>query len=159
MKSPQASFLYGRPIIGKPKRYLGKKPRNHAVFCTSKGWMSKVPKRGCKMGVLAFRREPNPHNNRIERNEMASRRKTVGHLTSKIHSRSQESNLQNKRPAFFIFRKKVHQMIKVKITGKAGASLQKELPTDIYQLYHDMREAGISKPPKNILPLFGMRHP
>ena len=42
-------------------------------------------------------------------------------------------------------------MIKVKITGKAGASLQKELPTDIYQLYHDMREAGISKPPKNIL--------
>lgn len=50
-------------------------------------------------------------------------------------------------------------MIKVKITGKAGASLQKELPTDIYQLYHDMREAGISKPPKNILPLFGMRHP
>lgn len=42
-------------------------------------------------------------------------------------------------------------MIKVKITGKAEASLQRELPTDIYQLYHDMREAGISKPPKNIL--------
>lgn len=42
-------------------------------------------------------------------------------------------------------------MIKVKITGKAGASLQRELPTDIYQLYHDMREAGISKPPKNVL--------
>ena len=42
-------------------------------------------------------------------------------------------------------------MIKVKITGKTGASLQRELPTDIYQLYHDMREAGISKPPKNIL--------
>ena len=42
-------------------------------------------------------------------------------------------------------------MIKVKITNKAGASHQRELPTDIYQLYHDMREAGISKPPKNIL--------
>ncbi len=42
-------------------------------------------------------------------------------------------------------------MIKAKITGKAGESLQRELPTDIHQLYHDMREAGISKPPKNIL--------
>jgi len=42
-------------------------------------------------------------------------------------------------------------MIKVKITNKAGAELERELPTDIHQLYHDMREAGISKPPKNIL--------
>ena len=42
-------------------------------------------------------------------------------------------------------------MIKVKITGKAGAALEQELPTDIHQIYHDMREAGISKPPKNIL--------
>ena len=42
-------------------------------------------------------------------------------------------------------------MIKVKITGKVRTSLQRELPTDIHQLYHDMREAGISKPPKNIL--------
>jgi len=51
---------------------LGKKPRNHAVFCISKGWNSKVSKRGCKMGVLAFRQEPNPHNNRIKRKERAS---------------------------------------------------------------------------------------
>ncbi|WP_322171238.1 reverse transcriptase domain-containing protein [Acutalibacter caecimuris] len=42
-------------------------------------------------------------------------------------------------------------MIKVKITNKAGAALVRELPTGIHQLYHDMREAGISKPPKNIL--------
>lgn len=42
-------------------------------------------------------------------------------------------------------------MIKVKITGKAEVALERELPTDIHQLYHDMREAGISKPPKNIL--------
>ena len=42
-------------------------------------------------------------------------------------------------------------MIKVKITNKTGAALARELPTDIHQLYHDMREAGISKPPKNIL--------
>lgn len=42
-------------------------------------------------------------------------------------------------------------MIKVKITGKVGTSLQRELPTDIHQLYHDMREAGINKPPRNIL--------
>lgn len=42
-------------------------------------------------------------------------------------------------------------MIKVKITGKAGAALERELPTDIHQLHYDMREAGISKPPKNIL--------
>ena len=42
-------------------------------------------------------------------------------------------------------------MIKVKITNKAGAELKRELPTDIHQLYYDMREAGISKPPKNIL--------
>ena len=39
-------------------------------------------------------------------------------------------------------------MIKAKITGKAGRSLKRELPLDIHQLYHDMREAGISKPPK-----------
>ena len=42
-------------------------------------------------------------------------------------------------------------MIKVKITGKTGTFLERELPTDIHQLYHDMRKAGISKPPKNIL--------
>ncbi len=42
-------------------------------------------------------------------------------------------------------------MIKVKITGKAGGALEQELPTDIHQLYYDMREVGISKPPKNIL--------
>ena len=42
-------------------------------------------------------------------------------------------------------------MIKVKIANKNGAELERELPTDIHQLYHDMREAGISKPPKNIL--------
>ena len=32
-------------------------------------------------------------------------------------------------------------MIKVKITNKTGAALARELPTDIHQLYHDMREA------------------
>lgn len=42
-------------------------------------------------------------------------------------------------------------MIKVKIANKNGAELERELPTDIHQLYHDMRDAGISKPPKNIL--------
>ena len=42
-------------------------------------------------------------------------------------------------------------MIKVKITNKTGAALARELPTDIHQLYHDMREEGISKPPINIL--------
>ena len=42
-------------------------------------------------------------------------------------------------------------MIKVKITNKAGAALVRELPMDIHQLYYDMREADISKPPKNIL--------
>ncbi|ANU53577.1 hypothetical protein I5Q82_09220 [Acutalibacter muris] len=42
-------------------------------------------------------------------------------------------------------------MIKVKIANKNGAELERELPTDIHQLYHDMREAGISRPPKNIL--------
>ena len=42
-------------------------------------------------------------------------------------------------------------MIKVKITNKAGAELKRDLPTDSHQLYYDMREAGISKPPKNIL--------
>ncbi len=42
-------------------------------------------------------------------------------------------------------------MIKVKITNKTGAALERELPMDIHQLYHDMREAGINKPPKNIL--------
>ena len=42
-------------------------------------------------------------------------------------------------------------MIKVKIANKNGAELERELPTDIHQLYHDMRNAGISKPPKNIL--------
>ncbi len=34
-------------------------------------------------------------------------------------------------------------MIKVKITGKAGGALEQELPTDIHQLYYDMREVGI----------------
>ena len=42
-------------------------------------------------------------------------------------------------------------MIEVKITNKTGTALERELPIDIYQLYHDMRMAGISKPPKNIL--------
>lgn len=42
-------------------------------------------------------------------------------------------------------------MIKIRITNKTGAALARELPTDIHQLYHDMRDAGISKPPKNIL--------
>ena len=42
-------------------------------------------------------------------------------------------------------------MIKIRITNKTGAALARELPTDIHQLYHDMREAGISKPPKKIL--------
>ena len=42
-------------------------------------------------------------------------------------------------------------MIKVKIANKNGAELERELPSDIHQLYHDMRDAGISKPPKNIL--------
>lgn len=42
-------------------------------------------------------------------------------------------------------------MIKVKIANKNGAELERELPMDIHHLYHDMREAGISKPPKNIL--------
>ncbi len=46
-------------------------------------------------------------------------------------------------------------MIKVKIANKNGAELERELPTDIHQLYHDMRDAGISKPPKNILALCG----
>ena len=53
-------------------------------------------------GVLALRQEVNPHNNRIKRKERASRRKTAGPLATKIHSRSLESNPQNKRPAFFI---------------------------------------------------------
>ena len=56
-------------ILGKPKKYLGKKPRHGAVFCISKGWISKVTKHGYKMGVLAFRQEVNPHNNRIGENE------------------------------------------------------------------------------------------
>lgn len=42
-------------------------------------------------------------------------------------------------------------MITTKITWKDGQTLERELPTDIHQIYHDMREAGISKPPKNIL--------
>jgi len=42
-------------------------------------------------------------------------------------------------------------MIKAKITSKAGSFLERELHQEIHQLYHDMREAGISKPPKNIL--------
>ena len=42
-------------------------------------------------------------------------------------------------------------MIKAKITSKAGSSLERELHLEIHQLYYDMREAGISKPPKNIL--------
>ena len=43
-------------------------------------------------------------------------------------------------------------MIKAKIIDKTkGAVLQRKLPMDIHQLYHNMREAGISKPPKNIL--------
>ena len=42
-------------------------------------------------------------------------------------------------------------MIKVKIANKAGTALERELPTDTHQLYHDMLEAGISKPPRNIL--------
>ena len=42
-------------------------------------------------------------------------------------------------------------MIKVKIIDKTGEVLQRELPPDIHQLNHDMREAGIRKPPKNIL--------
>ena len=41
-------------------------------------------------------------------------------------------------------------MIKATITGKNGMTLERELPTDIHQLYHDMREAGISKAPRNI---------
>lgn len=42
-------------------------------------------------------------------------------------------------------------MIKGKITGKTGTFLERELPTDVHQFYHDMREAGINKPPRNIL--------
>ena len=41
-------------------------------------------------------------------------------------------------------------MIKATITSKDGTTLERELPTDIHQLYHDMREAGISKAPRNI---------
>ena len=42
-------------------------------------------------------------------------------------------------------------MIKAKITNQFGAALERELPLDIHQFYHDMREAGINKPPRNIL--------
>ncbi len=42
-------------------------------------------------------------------------------------------------------------MIKAKITNQFGAALERELPLDIHQFYHDMREVGISKLPKNIL--------
>ena len=52
--------------LGKLERYLGKKPRNHAVFCISKARISKITKRGCKMGVLAFWQEVNHYNNEIE---------------------------------------------------------------------------------------------
>ena len=34
-------------------------------------------------------------------------------------------------------------MIKAKITNQFGAALERELPLDIHQFYHDMREAGI----------------
>ena len=42
-------------------------------------------------------------------------------------------------------------MIKAKITNQFGAALERELSLDIHQFYHDMREAGINKPPRNIL--------
>lgn len=41
-------------------------------------------------------------------------------------------------------------MIKATITGKDGTALKRELPTDIHQLYYDMREAGIHKLSRDI---------
>ena len=59
-------------ILGKPKKYLGKKPRDHAVFCCPEGWISKVRKRGWQNGLLALRQEPNSHTNRIAQDKRAS---------------------------------------------------------------------------------------
>ncbi len=47
-------------------------------------------------------------------------------------------------------------MIKTKNINKAGTLLERELPLDIHQLYHDMREAGNSKPPKKIIDTLDM---
>ncbi|MEY8312514.1 hypothetical protein AALA61_11105 [Oscillospiraceae bacterium 42-9] len=43
-------------------------------------------------------------------------------------------------------------MIKVKITNKAGVALERELPTNIYELHHALVEMGIRKAPRSILP-------
>ena len=42
-------------------------------------------------------------------------------------------------------------MIKVKITNKAGVALERELPTNIYELHHALVEMGIRKAPRSIL--------
>ncbi|WP_207667183.1 hypothetical protein [Acutalibacter sp. 1XD8-33] len=62
---------------------MGKKPRSYAVFCISKAWISKVPKRGCKNGLLALRQEVNPHNNRIGKIGMAAKGKLLALLLQK----------------------------------------------------------------------------
>lgn len=42
-------------------------------------------------------------------------------------------------------------MIKAKITSKAGASLEWELPTNIHELHHALVEIGIRKTPRSLL--------
>lgn len=42
-------------------------------------------------------------------------------------------------------------MIKAKITSKAGASLEWELPTNIHELHHALVEMGIRKAPRSLL--------
>ncbi|WP_300685533.1 hypothetical protein [Acutalibacter sp. 1XD8-36] len=42
-------------------------------------------------------------------------------------------------------------MIKVKITNKTGVALERELPTNIYELHHALVEMGIRKAPRSIL--------
>ena len=42
-------------------------------------------------------------------------------------------------------------MIRVKITGKAGSVLERELPTNINELHRALLEMGIRKTPRSIL--------
>ena len=42
-------------------------------------------------------------------------------------------------------------MIRVKITGKTGTALERELPTNINELHHALLEMGIRKTPRSIL--------
>ena len=42
-------------------------------------------------------------------------------------------------------------MIRVKITGKAGSVLERDLPTNINELHHALLEMGLRKTPRSIL--------